>query len=163
MRAFIVWCSLNVKYGLGKSKRRIKTGEGENQRERKETKFSVSHVQQLSTDSSGACAESSVFLWPVCTFLPAFLLQFVEILTNVASIDGFISVLFFLAKEAEPLLAILLFPIFVAHGNASGITWAGGDGRHRHGTAERPRTSRRLFSCWNGAEDGADPGAHFRL
>lgn len=77
-----------------------------------------------------------------CLYFPSCLLQFVEILTNVASSDDFTSVLFFLAKEAEPLLTILLFPILVAHGNASSLARAGGDGRHRHGTAERPRTSR---------------------
>lgn len=79
-----------------------------------------------------------------CLYFPLYLPQFFEILTNLVPIHDFTNVLFLLAEEAEPLLAILLFPILVAHGNASSFTRAGRDGRHRHGTAEGLWSSRRV-------------------
>lgn len=39
-----------------------KNGKGENWRERKETKFSVSHITVAVDKFLGACAESSVFV-----------------------------------------------------------------------------------------------------
>lgn len=54
-------------------------------------------------------------------YFPFRLPQSVEILTNAFSTGDFTSVLFLLAEEAEPLLAVLLFPLFVAHGDASSV------------------------------------------
>lgn len=56
-----------------------------------------------------------------CLYFPFCLPQFIEILTNLVPIH-LTNVLFLLAKKAEPLLTIPLFPLLVAHGNASGFT-----------------------------------------
>lgn len=148
-------------YGLGEQKKQVMDKNGKRESERKRSSLSVTNrsCQQIPWGlhwEQYACVTSLYF--PSCQ------LEFVEILNFGASSIDFTSVLFFLAKEAEPLFTILLFPIFVTHGNTTTIPWAGGDGRHRHGTAERPRTSGWVsWSCWNGVEDGTDPGAHFRL
>lgn len=73
-------------------------------------------------------------------------------------------VLLFLAKEAEPLLAILLFAVLGPHGDGAGVARAGRDGRHGHGPAEAPRAAGRLAGARrDGGQDGADPGSHFSL
>lgn len=82
--------------------------------ESKETKF-------WSTISLGPALRAVCLCEPL--HFPFCLLRFVEIWTNViVSIDHLTSVLFLLAKKTEPLLAIPVFSLFAAHGNASGIT-----------------------------------------
>ena len=57
-----------------------------------------------------------------CVHFHVWLPQSVQFLINVVSTDYDTSVLLLLAKKAEPLLAILLFALFVAHGDAPGVT-----------------------------------------
>lgn len=142
---YCVWASVFEMHLVGepKRKREIKPQGGE--KKKKYIFCSCRNTARLWAAPRPVCRS-------VCGSLPSMILT---------------KVLFFLAKEAEPLLPIFIFTVFVAHGHACGVDWAGRDGRdggHGHGAAEDPRTSGRVsWSRWNGTEDGADPGAHFRL
>lgn len=134
--------------GWVKKQMTLKTGEGEKK------KFSISHKRAVDK-FLGTCR---MFVWPG-SFLPAGLCWTSD---KRSFLQWF--VLFLLAEEAEPFLAVLVFPIFVAHGNTSSFGRAGRDGRHGHGTAECPGTYWWVSSSrWNRSHNGTNPGAHFSL